>query len=243
MPRGRSRRSMAVPHGRRLRSSCCLPAHHRGRTAAPIWMAWCRVPTRSDAASATSYRLDRRHRSRSMPAAPPGACHGSAASRRARRALRHRSASACPGRTGRQHSGRCADRRSRRDRTDDELVVGVEKLARQPVELGRHVDATVQVGDDAAFEAQREGPRRLAKVDHVEEDGLALFGQLFARRRAAPAAATGAQCPGPVPSSRRGSRRWPRTSPSCPPPPRRWRSRRPRRTPSSPGRRTCGTRR
>ena len=38
----------------------------------------------------------------------------------------------------------------------------------------------VQVGDDAAVEAQREGARRLAEVEHVEDDGAAFLGELGA---------------------------------------------------------------
>ena len=56
--------------------------------------------------------------------------------------------------------------------------LGVEELARLPVELGRHVDAAVQIGDDAAVEAQREGARRLAEVEDVEEHRLTLLRQL-----------------------------------------------------------------
>jgi len=49
------------------------------------------------------------------------------------------------------------------DRADDELAAGVEELAGLPVELGRNVGATVQVGDDPALEANakaRAGARK-----------------------------------------------------------------------------------
>ena len=66
------------------------------------------------------------------------------------------------------------------DRADDEFAPAVEKLAGLPVELGRHVHAAVQVGDDAAVEAQRERARRLAEVEHVEDDRAAFLEQLDA---------------------------------------------------------------
>ena len=75
------------------------------------------------------------------------------------------------------------------DRAEDESRAAVEELAGLPVHLGRHVHAAVQVGDDPAVEAQREGARRLAEVQHVEHAARCRVSA--ARRTAHSAAAAG----------------------------------------------------
>ena len=135
--------------------------HRAKAVSAPTWSAANRAPDQRDVSRET-----------------PAACRASAATRPHRRARTSRSRAAARGRTGRRCSGRSAPYSGAVDRADDEFAAAVEELAGLPVELGRHVHAAVQVGDDAAVEAQRERARRLAEVEDVEQDGAPFLGEL-----------------------------------------------------------------
>ena len=123
----------------------------------------------------------------------PAGCRGKDTNRPGRRAPRRRARVSRP----RPH-GPPAQRPVERlvdgavGRAQDELLPAVEELAGLPVHLGRHVDAAVQVGDDPAVEAQRERARRLARLQHVEDERLALLGELGRRRRGARGGQVGA---------------------------------------------------